>query len=159
MGQSLYKVLEPEEYSEETSLPTPRFDEAAAQTARPVVPLSDNPASFNPDRATFIKSQRAPQPQRKGSWLLAALVGLVMTAGAMAIGVTTAYLRHNQTMPGESLVPAAVATRIDIDQGSSLTTASRQRATSAVAKPQRRSHIVRQPVSRNPGSRLVDVLH
>lgn len=159
MGQSLYKVIEPEAYSEATSLPTPRFDEAAAQTARPVVPLTGNAASFNHGSTTFIDSQRTTPPQRKGSWLLAALVGLSMTAGALALGVTTAYLRHNQTIPSESLVPAAVVTTIDMNQGSRLTTASRPRATAVVSKPKRRVRVPRQPVSRNPGSRLVDVLH
>jgi len=160
MGQSLYKVIEPEAYSEETSLPTPRFDEAAAQTARPVVPLSNNAASFNPGNTTFSKSLLTTPRQRKGSWLLAALVGLVMITGAMAIGVTTAYFRHNQTMPSVSLIPATEAIRIDIDQGLRLSTSSSPRVAAAVPKlTKRRTHITRQPVSRNPGSRLVDVLH
>lgn len=159
MGQSLYKVIEPKAYSEETSLPTPRFDEAAAQTARPVVPLANNAASFNHGDTAFFKSQLTTPPQRKGSWLPAALVGLIMTVGAMAIGATTAYLRHNRTMPGQSLIPAAVATSIDIDRGSRLRIASSPRAMVAVTKPKKRSPIIRRPVSRNPGSRLVDVLH
>jgi hypothetical protein len=159
MGQSLYKVVEPKEYSEETSLPTPRFDEAAAQTARPVVPLTDNVVSFNHRSTPFIESQRTTPPQRKGSWLLAALVGLTLAAGAMALGVTTAYFSHKQTMPSEFLAPAAVATSIDIDQSPRLTTSSSRRAMAVVTKPKRRIRMTRPPVSRNPGSRLVDVLH
>jgi hypothetical protein len=157
MGQSLYKVIEPEVYSEETSLPTPRFDEEAAQTARPVVPLPHNAASFTSGDTNLFKSTLL---QRKGSWLLAAVAGLILAAGAMALGVTTAYLRHNQMKPGESLVPAADATRIDIaQQGSHLSTTSSRSASAVVPKPKRRSPIVRQPVSDSPKPRLVDVLH
>lgn len=113
MAQAYQKVIRPEVDSEDPSLSTPRFDEVAAQQARPVVPLSAEVVSFNPRHTTNLSSGLTAPPSRKSLWLLAAVLGVILAAGAMAIGVTT--YRRDQAMDTQSLATVAEATRIEIN--------------------------------------------
>jgi hypothetical protein len=114
MAQASRKVIAPEVDSGEATLVTPRFDEAAAQQARPVVPLS-NEGGYTPDGDMTVRSaQPSYLSARKGSWLLAAFVGLILGAGAMAVGII-AYKR-NHAVSARSLVPATAATMPELDQ-------------------------------------------
>jgi hypothetical protein len=99
---------------EETTLPAPHFDEAAEQSARPVVPLSEEVLAANPGAPTNYGSRLTALRQGKGSWLLAAVAGLILAAGALAIGVT-AY-RRNPVISTQALVPVADATRVEMKQ-------------------------------------------
>ena len=114
MGQAAQKAIRTDVDSPVTVLPPPRFDEIAEQRARPVVPLAAEPASTNYIAATNRGLQLNPLLSKKGSWLLAAFVGLILTAGAMAVGIST--YRRSQTVPTQSLVPTAEAVRIELDQ-------------------------------------------
>ena len=107
-------VITSEVDSEETTLQSPRFDEAAARMARPVVPLSEEVLTTNPGHPTNLSSTRAPLLYAKRSWLLAAVACLILTAGAMAIGLT-AY-RRSQVIPPQPLAPVAEAAHVEIDQ-------------------------------------------
>jgi hypothetical protein len=112
MAISPQKAISTEVHAEETQLPAPRFDEAATHMARPVVPLTHADVSPNPVWANLRSPLTIP---RKGSWLLATLVGFILAAGAMAIGVS-AY-RRNQVISTQSLATATDAIRIDITDG------------------------------------------
>lgn len=107
-------VITSEVDSEETTLQSPRFDEVAARMARPVVPLSEEVLSADTGHPANLSSTRAPLLYGKGPWLLAAVACLILTAGAMAIGLT-AY-RRNQVVPAQPLAPVAEAARVEIDQ-------------------------------------------
>jgi hypothetical protein len=125
-----------EVHVEETELPTPRFDEAATHMARPVVPLTHTDVSSNPVWAN-LRSQLTIS--RKGSWLLGILVGFMLAAGAMALGVS-AY-RRNQVISTQPLATATDAARIEITEGLRSGRSSRSSAADpppAVAKPAKR---------------------
>lgn len=98
---------------DERTLAAPRFDEAAAQQARPVVPLSEEAVSINLGEQSGRVVQPSSLPSIKGSWLLAAFVGLILGAVVTAIGVT-AY-RRSQATSTQSLVPAAEAIRVELN--------------------------------------------
>ncbi|HVG34240.1 MAG TPA: hypothetical protein VM911_14215 [Pyrinomonadaceae bacterium] len=114
MGQAPQKAIGTEVDSPETILPTPRFDEVAELQARPVVPLAAESLSTNYSSTTNSGSGLKPLLSKKGSWLLAAFVGLMLTAGAMAIGVTT--YRRSQSVPTQSLAATAEAVSVEFDQ-------------------------------------------
>jgi hypothetical protein len=160
MGQSLHEVIELEVNSEETSLPAPRFDEAASQVARPVVPLPHNAASFDPVVATNSRSWLTIKLQGKRTWLLATIVCLFMAVGAIAFGVI-AY-RRSPAVSTQPLIPAADASKIEIDQVSMPARALSSTArVAAMPRPvkRRRSNINVFPG--RPKPRLVDsyVIH
>ncbi|HEX8138105.1 MAG TPA: hypothetical protein VF544_10980 [Pyrinomonadaceae bacterium] len=116
MAQASRKVIAPEADLDETTLAAPRFDEAAAQQARPVVPLSSD-AGYVPQvsHAAVRRARPSYLPANQGSWLIAAFVGLILGAGAMALGVV-AYRRNHTAVPARSLVPAVAAVRPELDQ-------------------------------------------
>lgn len=154
VGQATQKVIAPEVDSQETQLPAPRFDEEAAQMARPVVPLSEEVLSTSPDYSTNLESQLTTLLPRKGAWLLATVVGLVLlAAGAMAIGVN-AY-RRNQVVSTQSLIPVVEATRMEINQ---VPGSERASSSSAPAIPKTKKHVERaRPASDGrPRARMVD---
>ena len=154
MGQATQKVIVPEVDSQETQLPAPRFDEVAEQMARPVVPLSEEVVYAAPDDSTNPRSQFTTLLSRKGSWLLATVIGLVLlAAGAMAIGVN-AY-RRQQVVSTQSLVPVAEATRIEINQ---VPKSDRASSSNAPVTPKTKRHVERaQPASAGrPRARMVD---
>ncbi|HEX8145517.1 MAG TPA: hypothetical protein VF553_23310 [Pyrinomonadaceae bacterium] len=156
MSNSSQKVMARGPGSQEKALTTPRFDEAAAQMARPVVPLRDETASDYRSAATSFSLQATRAGRRKGSWLIAALVGLLMAVGAMAIGVT-AY-RRNRVVSTRSLAPVADAARIDIDRSYKPVRKSSNPVASVSAAPRkiRPRRTTRSVSSINPGARLVD---
>lgn len=153
MAQSYQKIIRPEVDSEEPSLSTPRFDEVAARKARPVVPLSAKIVSFNPRHTANLRSGLTALPSRKGLWLLAAFVGVILAAGAMAIGVTS--YQRNQAMDTHSLATVAEATRIEINPD---IRPKQSLSTNAPVRPQykRRTRIAQPVADRRPGPRLVD---
>lgn len=114
MVQVPQKVIATEVDAQEIELSSPRFDEAAAQMARPVVPLSEQVVSTPHGHSTNPGAQLSALLSGKGSWLMAMVVGLILTAGALAIGVT-AY-RRNQPAPTQSLIPVAEAVRMELNQ-------------------------------------------
>jgi hypothetical protein len=132
MAQASRKVIVPEEDLDEATLPSPRFDEAAAQQARPVVPLSGEAVPANPGNRTNGAARHTALPSKMGSWLLAAAVGLILGAGAMAVGVT-AYRRSHAT-PARSLVPAASVTALELNRDFRPGPSSRSSAAAAVPK-------------------------
>lgn len=146
--------------SPENVLSPPRFDELAEQQARPVIPLAAESLSANYNSATNRGLQVTPLLSKKGSWLLAAFVGLILTAGAMAIGVTT--YRRSQSVSTRSLVPTAEAVRIELDQEPRVRRSVSSRATAlrsnapAIVKTKKREQTIRPVVNGNPGARLVD---
>jgi hypothetical protein len=114
MAQASRKVIAPD--ADELTLATPRFDEAAAQQARPVVPLSGNLGFARASNTAVRGADPSYLPAGKGSWLIAALLGLVLGAGAMAVGVV-AYRRDHTTAPSaQPLVPAAAAVLPELNQ-------------------------------------------
>jgi hypothetical protein len=153
VAQAYQKVIRPELDAEEPSLSTPRFDEVAAQQARPVVPLPAEVVSFNPRHSTNLSSGLTAPPSRKGLWLLAAFLGVVLAAGVMAIGVNT--LRRDRAIDTQSLATVAEATRIEINADIRPKQSLR---TNAPVRPQyKRRTPVAPPVSDGrPGPRLVD---
>jgi hypothetical protein len=159
VGQAAQKAIRTEVDAPETTLPPPRFDEVAEQQARPVVPLAAEPLSAN-YVSTTNRGLHKPLLSKKGSWLLAAFVGLVLTAGAMAVGVTT--YRRSQSVPAQSLVPTAEAVRIELNQDprvsqsvSSRAPASRSNAP-AIAMTKKRAQPTRPISDGTPRPRLVD---
>jgi hypothetical protein len=114
MAQASRKVIAPD--ADELTLATPRFDEAAAQQARPVVPLSGDLGFAQASNTAVRGADPSYLPAGKGSWLVAALLGLVLGAGAMAVGVV-AYRRNHTTAPSaQALAPAAVAVLPELNQ-------------------------------------------
>jgi hypothetical protein len=115
MAQASRKVVAPEADLDEITLAAPRFDEAAAQQARPVVPLSDDAGYATVSHAAVHRARPSYLPASQGSWLIAAFVGLLLGAGAMALGVV-AYRRNHTTVPARSLVPAVAAVMPELNQ-------------------------------------------
>jgi hypothetical protein len=157
MALSPQKAISTEVHAEETQLPAPRFDEAATHMARPVVPLTHTDAFPHPGWSN-LRSQLTIS--RKGSWLLGILVGFILAAGAMGLGVS-AY-RRNQVISTQSLATATDATRIEITEGlrpgrSSRSSEPPAAAPPAVSKPAKR---IRRSTSNvpdgSPKPRLVD---
>ena len=155
MAISPQKAIMTEVYAEETELPAPHFDEAATQMARPVVPLTHTDVSPYSGWAN-LRSQLTIS--RRGSWLLGILVGFVLAAGAMGLGVS-AY-RRNQVISTQSLATATDATRIEITEGLRPGRSLRSNAAAAppaVSKPAKR---IRRSTSNaldgSPKPRLVD---
>ena len=130
------KAIMTEVHAEETELPAPRFDEAATHMARPVVPLTHTDVSPHHGWAN-LRSQLTIS--RKGSWLLGILVGFMLAAGVMGLGVS-AY-RRNQVISTQSLITAKDATRIEITDGlgSGKSSGSSSAPPPAVSKPAKRS--------------------
>lgn len=153
MGQAPSKAITTEADSQETSLPSPRFDELAAQMARPVVPLNTESVSTNPGSTINLRSRPASLLSKKGSWLLAAFVGLILTAGAMAIGVT-AYKR-NPVVSTPGLVPTTEAIRLELNQ-EPRPNQSISSSASAATKNKKRVRRARPTSNANPRARLVD---
>lgn len=158
MGQAHSKVITVEADLQSRSLSSPRFDEAAAQMARPVVPLNKGFVSASPRSIINPVSQQAsPVLSKKGSWLLAAFVGLILTAGAMAIGVIA-----NKRSPAAStpaLIQIAEAIRIEPNQEPGRGQSFRSRRAPAATKNNKR--VVRRvppAFDGRPRARLVDVL-
>jgi hypothetical protein len=176
MNQLLQEVKASRVDSEETTLVTPRFDEQAARMARPVIPLSSEEVSAYPAAHTTTTGARFTT-SRMGAWLLAAVVGLILTVGAMAIGVTT-YRRNqltstpSQVTSTPSLATVADKARLDIKQEFKLKQESKPKVeqesgpnpstiyrAAAVPKPKKPERPVRQTDDGRPKARLVDVLH
>lgn len=176
MGQAPQKAMTPEVEAQETTLSSPRFDEAAAQMARPVVPLAAESLPANSGSKTNRVTYLTPLLSKKGSWLLAAFVGLILTVGAMAIGIKS--YRRNQAASAPSTVPAAEAIRVELKpdpipveakpiasrpvearpvEEKRSNTPSNAQAT-AIAKPKKLERRAPQQSTsdRNPGARLVD---
>jgi hypothetical protein len=160
VGQAAQKAIRTEVDAPETALPPPRFDEAAEQQARPVVPLDAEPLPANYVSTTNRGLQLKPLLSKKGSWLLAAFVGLVLTAGVMTVGVTT--YRRSQSVPTQSLAPTAEAVRIELNQElrssrsvSSRAPASRSNAP-AIVRTIKRAQPTRPIYNGTPRPRLVD---
>jgi len=112
VAQAAQKAIRQEVEAEETTLVTPRFDEVAEQMARPVVPLAAESWPTSP--AATINSGARPSPllSKKGLWLLAAFVGLILTVGAMAIGINS--YRRNQAASAPSTAPTAEPIRVEL---------------------------------------------
>lgn len=122
-----------------TVLPPPRFDEVAAMQARPVVPLTAESSSTNYTAATNSRLQLKPRLSKKGSWLLAAFAGLILTVGAMAVGLGS-YSRR-QTVPTQSLAPTAEAVRLELDQAPRVRRSTGMRATATMRATASRSSV------------------
>ena len=137
VGQATRKAIRTEVGSGNTVLPPPRFDEVAALRARPVVPLTAESPSTNYTAATNSRLPLKPRLSKKGSWLLAALAGLILTVGAMAVGVTT--YRRSQTVPTQPLAPTAEAVRLELDQEPRVRRSTGTRATATMRAPASRS--------------------
>jgi hypothetical protein len=170
------KVIEPEMEAQETTLVSPRFDEAAEQRARPVVPLAAESLPASPISTINRVARPTPLLSKKVSWLLAALIGLILTVGAAtAIGVNR--YRRNQAAAASSPVPTAEPIRVELKPDSipveSRPVESRpvasgpvepKRSTApssvpaiAVAKPKKVEQRAQQPVSDGkPKARMVD---
>jgi hypothetical protein len=138
MAQASRKVIVPDVDLEETTLASPRFDETAAQQARPVVPLSKDAGYTQVAQTTVRSAQPSYLPARKGPWLLAAFVGLVLGAAAMAVGV--AAYRRSHAVSTQALSTAAAAERPELNQDfrprpSSRPVAPAQQTVSNEAKP------------------------
>ena len=160
MGQAAQKAIRTEVDAPETTLPPPRFDEVAEQQARPVVPLAAEPLSANYVSTTNRGLQLKPLLSKKGSWLVAAFVGLILTAGAMAIGVTT--YRRSQSIPTQSLAATAEAVSIEFDQEPRVSRSVGSRApvvrsnAPAIVTIKKRAQPTRPVYDGQPKPRLVD---
>lgn len=164
MVQAPQKAIVPEAASRRTTLPPPRFDEVAEQTARPVVPLAAESVSANPGAATNRGSQRTPLLSKKGLWVLAGFVGLMLTVGALAININT--YRRSPAVSTESLIPVVDAVQLELNQAprqaprparSSESRESRESSATPVIVQTRRRVQPAQPASDGkPRARLVD---
>lgn len=141
MAQASRKVIAPEADPDAITIATPRFDEAAAQQARPVVPLSGDAGYAQVSHATVRRARPSYLPASQGSWLIAAFVGLILGAGAMALGVVAYRRNHTAVSAPRSLVPAVAAVMPELNQdfrvrASSRSSSAAQPAVASESKPE-----------------------